>query len=403
MKAKNIKEAGFRDAVLMDNDKIRVVISSVKGMVPELSMPRGAGRLNAHWQPWFRANSGEEWNESKHASFWGAPLLYDLAGNFPCLPNFGPDNRAGDFDLPPHGHTARLDWKQETPAVGGDQISLISTLDPSDHPFAYTKKDLLVKDHPVHYTALTVKNTGSAPLPFNCGWHNTVGAPFLESGCLIDNNAVRFAVPAQGTEFDPTGRLAFGAEAESMTRMPARNGDVVNMREVTGVTGYADFVTGAVPSDCRMAWSSLVNPRLKGVYLTFFTGPTALQDSEIPLYFYDYWLNFGGRSYTPWATEEGLTDQTFCLGTENGTGRFANGLSDCLENPSLLGHPTYLTLEAGEEKTLYYGTLFASYEGNGLNRGIVSAEPEKGTVRLKGLDGETVGFPCDTEFSLLGR
>ena len=403
MEGKKIRESGFREAVLLDNGKIRVVIDAEKAMVPELSMPRGAGRLNAHWQPWFRANSGESWNEGQHGSFWGAPLLYDIAGNFPCAPNFGPDNRTGSYELPPHGHTARLAWTQETPVVSDDEISLVSTLKPEDHPFSYAKKDLLIKNHPVHYTALTVKNRSGVPLPYNCGWHNTVGAPFLESGCLIDNNARSFAAPGKGTEFDATGRLAYGAESDSMERMPSREGKPVNMREVTGITGYADFISGAVPSDCSLAWSSLVNPRIKGVYLTFFTGPAALKPEEIPLYFYDYWLNYGGRPYTPWATEEGLTDQTFCLGTENSTGCFANGLSFCIDTPTLMGHPTFLTLNGGEERTLFYGTLFASYESDVLDRGIAAVEPCGGGLLLRGQEGGAITLPADSAFSRLGR
>ncbi len=403
MEGRKIRESGFREAVLMDNDQIRVVIDAEKGMVPELSMPRGTGRLNAHWQPWFRANSGDPWDEAKHAPFWGAPLLYDIGGNFPCVPNFGPGNRAGSYDLPPHGHTARLAWSQEPPAVTDDEISLVSTLEPGDHPFRYTKKDLLIKNHPVHYTALTIENRGDAPLPYNCGWHNTVGAPFLETGCLIDNNARAFAVPDRGTEFDETGRLAFGGESDSMERMPTRDGGYADMHRVEGITGYTDFITGAVPADSPLGWSSLVNPRLRAVYLTFFTGPASIGEEEIPLYFYDYWLNYGGRSYTPWAAEKGLTDQTFCLGTENSTGCFANGLSHCLKSPALLGHPTYLTLRGKEKKTLYYGTLFASYDTDVLDRGVADVTSDGRDLLIRGKSGGTLAISCDTPFSRLGR
>jgi hypothetical protein len=396
---KRIKEAGNRDAVFMTNGKIRTVIDADKGMVPELSTTCKDGWINAHWQPWFRANSGESWKESKHAAFWKVPLLYDIAGNFPCVPNFGPDNTAGKYKLPPHGFTAREKWNQESLRTDSYSSSLISTLAEGNHPFRYKKTDLILEDHNILYSRLDIKNTGSDTEPYNCGWHNTVGAPFLESGCLIDNNAEAFAIPERGTEFDNTGRLEYGGTAKNLNKVPLRSGGFINLREVPGVTGYTDFICGAVPSNCRMAWSSIVNPRLKLIYLSFFIGPAAIGKDEIPLYFYDLWMNYGGRPFTPWASVDGLTDQTFCLGAENSTGLFANGLREAQKRPELLGNPTVLYLKPLEEKTLYYGTLFQSYEQNTLDEGVKTIEPAEDKMIITGYSGKFLTVPCDCSFS----
>jgi hypothetical protein len=173
------------------------------------------------------------------------------------------------------------------------------------------------------------------------------------------------------------------------------------MRLVTGITGYTDFITGAVPTSCELAWSSIVNPRQKLVYLSFFTGPKALAEKETPLYFNDLWLNYGGRPFQPWAVQDGTTDQTFCLGAENATGFFANGLADAIKNKTLMGHPAYLTLPAGETHTLHYGTLFQSYRGEALDKGVKSVEPgEKGLI-LTGYNGETVRVEAEWDFKTL--
>jgi hypothetical protein len=84
----------------------------------------------------------------------------------------------------------------------------------------------------------------------NFGWHNTVGAPFLESGCLISNNAREFAVPPLGTEFDETGRFEPGSTFDSLKAVPLRDGGTADATVVPGPIGYTDFVAGAVPGDC---------------------------------------------------------------------------------------------------------------------------------------------------------
>jgi len=399
--AYRIKGAGNREAVFMTNGRIRTVIDANKGMVPELSARYKDGWINSHWQPWFRANSGQQWNEKDHSPFWKVPLLYDIAGNFPCVPNFGPDNSVGPYNFPPHGYTAFEKWQQEEPETDSDSTSLISTLAEGEHPFRYKKIDLLLEDQNILYTRLDIRNTGSEREPYNCGWHNTTGAPFLESGCLIDNNAERFAVPPEGTEFDSTGRLAFGAETESLESVPLRDGGTVNLRLVPGITGYTDFITGAVPSDCELAWCSIINPRLKLIYLSFFKGPATVSEKEIPLYFYDLWMNYGGRPFAPWAAVDGMTDQTFCLGAENVTGYYANGLNQAIENPQLLGNPTVLHMEPGEEKSLYYGTLVQEYDGDIFDGGIQSVQPAEDSLILKSYSGQVQKIPCDFSFSKL--
>ncbi len=399
--SKKIQEAGNRDAVLMTSDTFRVVIDADKAMIPELSTKFNNGWINAHWQPWFRANSGESWNEEKHSPFWKVPLLYDIAGNFPCVPNFGPENKVGSYNLPPHGYTALEKWNQEPINNDAESTSLISTLAEGEHPFRYKKTDILLKGQNILYTRLDIKNTGSQQEPYNCGWHNTVGSPFLESGCIIDNNAESFAILPEGSEFDNTGSLAFGETADSLEKVPLRNGGTTDLRKVPGVTGYTDFITGAVPKDCKLAWTTVINPRMKLIYLSFFIGPAAIQKDEIPLYFYDLWMNYGGRPYTPWSAVDGLTDQTFCLGAENVTGFYANGLNQAIKNPELLGNPTVLHMEQGEEKSLYYGTLFQSYDDDILDEGVKTIETQGDNLIIKGYSGESMTIVCDCTFKKL--
>ncbi|MBF9017630.1 MULTISPECIES: hypothetical protein [unclassified Oceanispirochaeta] len=402
LKNEKIKSAGNRDSVILGHDTLQVVIDAEKSMVPELNTRFRDGWINAHWQPWFRANSGLPWNNNDHSPFWKVPLLYDIAGNFPCVPNFGPGHQLDEYDLPPHGFTAFETWEQDEPISLPDSrgYSSISTLKEGSHPFHYKKTDMILNGQNIHYTDLEITNTGSKEEPYNCGWHNTVGPPFLESGCIIDNNADKFKVVPEGGEFDATGRLAFGAETDSLEAVPLKSGGTANLRIVPGIIGYSDFITAAVPDNCELGWSSVVNPRLKLVYLSFFTGPAAISKNEIPLYFYDLWMNYGGRSYTPWAAHDGLSDQTFCLGSENSTGYYANGLKESIENDTLLGHPTHLMLPPGETRTLHYGTLFQEYSEGVLDEGISSVTCGENELILTGYNGKYIKVQAEWDFKL---
>lgn len=133
------------------------------------------------------------------------------------------------------------------------------------------------------------------------------------------------------------------------------------------------------------------------VYLSWFNGPASPQKDEIPLRFYNYWMNYGGRPFRPWAASDGGTDRSFCLGAENSISRFANGLADAVANPELLGHPSYMVLPPGESRILYYATAFFSYENGLFDRGIRDVVPADGGLLLSGdrgsmfFDGEA-GF-----------
>jgi hypothetical protein len=235
-----------------------------------------------------------------------------------------------------------------------------------------------------YYSLLSIRNRGNAPLAINVGHHNTVGSPFLEPGCRISLSAERFRTPPEGTEFDPTGRLAFGAEFASLDAAPLRVGGVADIGLVPGLVGSTDFATGAVSRKLSLGWSCVVNPRLGLAYLCFFPGAVALPRGEIALSFNDLWMQYGGRRFKPWAETEGGEDRTFCLGTENATGAYANGLSYSLGQPELLGLPTTIEIPGGGERRLCYGTALVELKPEINREGVLAVEEEGASVVLKG-------------------
>ena len=109
MIVKKITDFG-RNAVSLENDQIRTVIDALGGMMPEFSLKRGQVAINAHWIPDFRGESGKPYNPVEHANFWKEKLLYLIAGDFPCSPNFGGPCLVDGVELPAHGWVANEEW-----------------------------------------------------------------------------------------------------------------------------------------------------------------------------------------------------------------------------------------------------------------------------------------------------
>jgi hypothetical protein len=404
-KVSRVTELGGREATVLENSHLRVMIDDIGGMVPELSAKQGKSRINAHWLPWFRSNSGKPFDAAEE-KFWKANLLYHIAGNFPCVPNFGGGHTVDGIDMPPHGWTANLPWrfeKQGSDEQSGAVWALSSIESPEPKmPLSFKKIDALVPGQAVHYSALEIANTGKADLEITCGWHNVVGAPFLQKGCRISGAAERWSTAPSGGEFDETTRLALGAEFALLSAAPLSGGGSADISEVPGPLGYTDFACGVIPARASLGWSALVNPALKLAYICFFTGPGAADEDSVILRFNDLWMQYGGRSFTPWAPYEGAADLTYCLGLENAASAYANGLKYSRDLKQLMGAPTTVVIPAGKSRTLRYGVLFAPYEGDGLDGGIAALEEGEKALVCKGKNGAS-RFAADPEFEILKR
>jgi len=198
-------------------------------------------------------------------------LLYHVAGNFPCVPNFGGDCIVNGKEYPAHGAAANEKWFVGHGAAGEDFACAIYTMQDGD--LFYTKHDVVIDGHPVHYTVFNVYNDGNKSAKINTAWHNTVGAPFLQAGCRIDLSADKYATPPD--EFEPTQMFAIGSEFDSLERVPLKKGGASDARIVPGMIGATDFIAGAIPHDAELGWGSIVNPVTGLVYVTFFLGPQA--------------------------------------------------------------------------------------------------------------------------------
>jgi hypothetical protein len=399
-----VVELGEREATVLEHDGLRVMVDDMGGMIPELSVARGRRRVNAHWLPWFRSSSGRPYDDAVHGAFWKANLLYQVAGSFPCMPNFGPGHIIGGVNMPPHGWTANLPWRPRGSGIDGEGGAgwALSSMESPDRamPLSFRKLDVLVPEQNVHYISIQVKNSGAADIEICAGWHNTLGAPFLAEGCRLSTAADGWITAPTGSEFDTTTRLIPGAEFSTLNEAPLATGGRADLSSIPGPLGFTDFAAGRISGKAHLGWSSLVNPFLKMAYICFFPGPAAAPGDDIILRFNDLWMQYGGRPFTPWAPYEGGSDLTYCLGTENSVSAFAQGLEYSRQAKKLLGAPTVVTIPGGGEKTLRYGVLFAAYENGVLDGGVCSLEGDTNALVCKGKT-EYWRFNADPGFARL--
>ena len=394
--AERVLDIGFRPATSLGNETTKIIVADQGGMVPELSY-RGN---NSHWTPQFRSNSGIPYDAKLHANFWKINLLYHVAGNFPCIPTFGASE-----GHEPHGAGANKEWKFKGKGVieTANAAYSVSTMEDSSTGthLTYTKYDIVFGGSPTHYTVLRIKNNDhQKDVKINVAWHNTVGSPFLQPGNLIDLCASHYSVP-EGFEPTQLFRGSSSSRYSSLERLPTVDGAIVNARLVRPLDGHTDFIGGAISNGLHIGWGSVLNPMQQLVYLSFFKGGAAAREKDIILQFNDLWLQNGGRPSTPWASQEGSTDITYCLGQENAVGFNANGLAASLKTPTFMGNPTTVEIKAQKEKTLQYGTIFTDTQGK-LERGVQRVVRDaRGIDVIERETGRYLTVPGDATFANL--
>ncbi len=387
MDVKRIQVWENRHATVLSNNLVQTVIEDKGGMIRELSnLNVSGGRVNAHPLYYFMGKGEDVQQDRNHGFYHDANLLYTLGGNFFCFPNFGPGSTYQNVNYPPHGFTANNTWsivKYGTDSELGTVWVLSMMKGNEQYDYTVYKLDMMLPNHPVLYTSIIIDNPQDIDIIANAGWHNTAGPPFLESGCTINLCADRFSTVCSGSEFDTTGRLAMGEIFDDLAKAPLRKGGACDLRNIPGMIGYSDFITGAVPDDTALGWASIINPVQQMVYFTFFPGPKVLTEEEIPIRFNNLWMQYGGRTFNPWALYEGGADQTFCLGLENSTGYYAMGLEAAVQQQTLLERETTVVIPAGKRRFQRYATAFTSYDQVKMGSGISSVEQVVEGIVLK--------------------
>lgn len=396
MDIRRIKLWESRNATVMTNDLIQVVIEDQGGTTLELSaMTSAGGAVNAHLLPHYRGRQPSVYSDENSVFWQSNPYLYQRGGSHFSFPHFGSSIGIDDYG----SYTAASYWMVErygTDAEFGG-VWLLSSIRDRKKGWKAKKIDMLLPLHPVHYSAIFITNTGDENLVANAVWNNEVGPPFLEAGCVINASADSWmTVPAH---MFPTveGRLAPGAFFNDLRKAPLKGGGTADIADVPFPIGKSDFIQGRIPAKAPLGYSSIINPRMQMIYLMFFEGPAAQEELSIPMNFNSFGFDFGGRAETPWALYNGGMSQQYSMTCANGTHNLYAGLND---TQSLLEADTTFTIEPQQTRHLFYGTAFAPYENARIGGNFFSAEQQEQGIVLKRTKS-TATIAADSSFHAL--
>jgi len=371
----------------LDNNLVRCLIEDQGGMNVEFSATNlFGGRENCMYLPYFRSiDVSVEADENK--DFWkNNPLWYQMGGSCFSFPNYGPACTVGGEEISCGGITAASCWTLER--YGTDSKSggvwMLSSIKNRMKRYVVRKLDLLLPGQNVHYTAVNVSNNNDSPLVGNAAWRNLVGSPFLEMGCEINACAKTWMTePDWRNESIGHHNFANGIQFDDMSAIPTQSGHTVDYTVVPGPNGCTDFISGRVPRDLAMGWTSVINPRQQMLFFTFFPGPAALEENDMPINFNNFLFDYGGLNDTPFAFYDGGTSQSYSVGCGSGTNILSLGLAESIGKPTLMGVDTLVTIPSGENRTMYYASVFQPYENARLGLNFYSVEEDGEGIIIK--------------------
>jgi hypothetical protein len=392
-----------RNATVLTNDLVRVMIEDQGGMTLELSAiaPQG-GRLNAHLIPHYRGTGTSVFSDENPEYWRNSPYLYQKGGSYFSFPNYGRAFETEQGSQEQSGFTASAYWMVERygtdPQFGG--VWLMSLVRNRKAHYQVRKLDLLLPNQPVHYTAVFITNNGQEDLVGNAAWNNEVGPPFLESGCVLNASAEHWITAAQGQIDVCASRLPSQTQFEDWRKAPSKEGGIIDLSEVPPPIGKTDMISGVVPRSAHLGWSSVINPRQQMVYFTFFPGPAALDEDMLPINFNNFLFEYGGRCETPWAFYRGGMSQQYSLNCGSGTNNLYAGLQGAQNTDAILGAETTVTIKTGETRSLYYATAFAPYDNNRIGGNFYTVEQVVEGLVLKRTKSYAF-IPADSTFHSL--
>jgi hypothetical protein len=386
MDVRRIQFFGGKTATMLDNNLVRCVIEDQGGACVEFSAVNlCGGRENCAYLPFFSECRRLDDLENDTGYWKDTPLWRHFAGTSFSFPNYGVACAVDGEPIPRDGITAVQPWTLQR--YGTDSKSggvwMLSSMRNSTKGYVIRKLDLLLPGQNVHYTASCVTNNSDEPLQGNAVWSNHIGSPFLESGCMINACAKTWMTGPEKREESERHNLVSGVQFDDLSRIPVQGGRTVDYTTVPSPNGFTDFITGRVPRDLTFGWSSVINPRQQMLFFTFFPGPAALQEGDMPINFNNFLFNYGGMDNVPFALYDKGTSQSFSLGCGSGTGMFDLGVEVSLEKGTLMGVDTTVTIPCGESGTLYYATAFLPFENPRIGLNFFSAEESEGGIVVR--------------------
>lgn len=362
-----------QESYRLRNDRVNLAITRAGGHLAPAEFRLGRRRVQPlSIAPW--------WNERVA----GPPLIRVLRGDFFCLPFGANEERWRGEAHPPHGETANRPWTFVNRDTLGDRSLL--------HLRMRTKVragtvDKIVEIRPTEtavyqrhiISGMNGRTSLGHHLMLRCASEGLVSlSPFV----LGKVNPVAFEAPARGGY----SSLRAGEEFLTLREVPMANGHIADLSRYPAREGFDDLAMVSSQPDVRFAWSAVVFPAERYLWIAF-KDPRTLASTIL-------WHSHGGRHYAPWNGRH-----RHVLGIEEVTAHYADGIHASLSENDLTRRsiPTSLPLSTKRLTTVNYIFAVAEVPAEfGHVRDVVSTG--EGTIEITDERGALVRSSVDLGF-----
>jgi hypothetical protein len=245
--------------------------------------------------------------------------------------------------------------------------------------------DTVFPNQPVIYSVLYITNVSLGRLYCDIGYDNAIAPPFLESGCQLNSSCNLWHVTKHERCFGCNGHIIADEKGFPLDKVPLATNMTMDFKTVPGMLGTTDaiYAENDLEAD-EPIWSSVINPRLQMIYLSFTLGKADRTAMDIPLHDATMLFDYGGRTLPPWALYEGGTSNEFCLHTGACT--------------SSMGRRHGVVIGSGETRRMMFARALTSYDNMRMNGNFSSFEAFKHNIVLK-RTRSTILIPSDPHFT----
>lgn len=258
-----------------------------------------------------------------------------------------------------------------------------------NNKWAAKRLDVVLPNQPVIYSALYIKNTSEEDINLNVGFDNTLGAPFLESGCLLNTSAKLWNKLKDAQCNRIIDRIADTDKPFSLEKAPQKSGGTCDIKNVIGILGTTDVLYAENESEnLSHIWASVINPHHQLVYLSFSPSKKLMEDMDINLNYSTMVLDYGGRNQPPWSLYEGGPSNEFSIHLGASTSYFGNGEG--------------VIFKPGEIKRVLYARCLTTYDNARMGNNFSSFESFNHNIVLKRTKSSIV-IPSDPKFEIIKK
>jgi hypothetical protein len=372
---------------LLSTKQVELAVTKLGGHMAPVTFFRDSGKPV---RPYYVS----PWQDEK-ATKIPAPVMVPLRGDFFCMPFGGNSDEVGGEKHPPHGEVAGSAWKVAGTKKTGDVTTLTLGIETKARKGKVTKELSLVDGQNVVYSRHTIEGfAGSVPL----GHHATLAMPEKEGAVRIATSAIRFGVTCPSLFSDPKNReyqaLQPGAKWTDLAKVPAAWKDApdADLTSLPGRYGHADLVQLANESWEKTngpAWTTATFA--DGGFVWFALKDPAVLNSTV------FWMENHGRHAHPW------NGRNNCLGLEDVTAHFADGLAASMKENALTKEGVETTVKLSAEKPTAVNYIQGVVKIPEGFENVKSVEFAPGEVTFVSTTGKRVTAPVRHEFLRTGK